>query len=178
MKCTTSTLAAAGILLITIAVSGSALAQGYDMGPRHMMGPGMMGYGQMPYGVYGGPCGHRGMMGNLSYLADELDLSEDQRKTIRDIASKSRAQARDLGEEMGKLRDQMDDMLDDKGYGADFDKLARRKGELIGQMIILKAKTHAQIEGVLTPEQKEQFRDYSDDCDEYGPHRGMRGYGW
>lgn len=178
MKRTTSTLTAAGILLITVASSGSALAQDYHMGPRHMMGPGMMGYGQMPCGPYGGPHGYRGMMGNLSYLADELDLSKEQRKSIRDITDKARAQARKLGEEMAGIRDQMDDMLDDKGYGADFDKLARRKGELIGQMIILRAKTRAQIEEVLTQEQKERFRDYNDGIDERGPGYGWRGYGW
>lgn len=178
MKRTTSTLAAAGILLITVAGSGSALAQDYYMGPRHMMGPGMMGHGPMHYGPYGGPYGHRGMMGHLSYLAEELELSDEQRKSIRDILDKTRAQARDLGDEMGKVRDQMDDLLDDKGYGADFDKLARREGELIGQMIILRAKTHAQIEGVLTPEQKERLRDYGDDFDEYGPGYGWRGHRW
>jgi Spy/CpxP family protein refolding chaperone len=174
MKCTTSSLVAAGFLLATVTVTGVALAHDYP-GPRHMdPDRGWMGHGQPPYG---GPYGHRGM-GNLSYLEEELDLSEEQRKTIRSIMDKSRAQTRDLGEEMAENRTQMDDMLDDKGYGADFDKLARRQGELIGEMIMLRAKTRAQIEGALTAEQKERFRDRAGDYCEHGPGRGWRGPGW
>jgi Spy/CpxP family protein refolding chaperone len=126
-----------------------------------------------------GPYGHRGM-GGISYLADELELSEEQRKKIRDITGKSRTQARDLGEKMAENRAQMDDMLEDKGYSADYDKLARSQGELIGQMIMLRAKTHAQVEGLLTQEQKDRLRDNADDgCDdERGPGYGWRAYGW
>jgi Spy/CpxP family protein refolding chaperone len=112
------------------------------------------------------------MDNNLSYLADELDLSKDQRKSIRDITDKARSKARELGDSMMENREQMDDVMEDKGYGADFDKLARRQGELIGQMIILRASTRAQIEGVLTAEQKEKFRDYDGDFCDRGPVRG------
>lgn len=175
MKRTTASLIAAGALFATVTITGIALANDDHPGPRHMdRDHGWSGYGQPPYG----PPGHRGM-GSLSYLAEELDLSKDQRKSVRDIMDKSRSQARDLGESMIENREQMDEALDDKGYGADFDKLARRQGELIGEMIILKAKTRAQIEGVLTAEQKEQFRDYAGDFCEDGPGHGWRGHaGW
>lgn len=169
MKRTTSSLIAAGVLLATVTVTGIALAHDNYTGPHHMeRDHGWMGYSQPPYG----PPGYRGMS-DLSYLAEELDLSKDQRKTIRDITDKSRSKARELGESMLENREQMDDLLDDKGYSADFDKLARRQGELIGEMIMLKAKTRAQIEGVLTADQKEKFRDNDGDFCEHGP-----GHGW
>lgn len=175
MKRTTSSLIAAGVLLATVTFTGVALADnGYD-GPRHM---------GRDHGWYGrhvpsyGPPGHvrGGMMGGLSYLADELDLSKEQREKIRDIVKKSRTQMRDLGESLGDNRDNMNEIFNEKGHGAEFDKLAHRQGELIGEMIILRAKTRAQIEGVLTAEQKERFRDYAGDVCEYGPGYGWRGH--
>lgn len=174
MKRTASSLIATGILLTATTLTGVALADDGYPGPRHM-GHGYQGSG---YGGPGyGPHGYRGM-GGLSSLTEELDLSKEQRKSIRDIMDKSRSRARELGESMIENREKMDDVLDDKGYGADFDKLARRQGELVGDMIMLREKTRAQIEGVLTAEQKERFRDYADDSCDRGPGFGWHGRGW
>jgi len=177
MKRTTTSLLTAGVLLAAVGLTGSALANDDYDNPHHMMGRDhCWQQGRGPF--YGGPPGHfRGDMGGLSSLADELDLSKEQRDKIRDLVRKSRTQLRDLGESLGDNRDDMEALLDDKGYGADFDKLARRQGELIGEMIILRAKTRAQIEGVLTPEQKERFRDAAGDFCETGPGPGWQ-RGW
>ncbi|MGE0372770.1 MAG: Spy/CpxP family protein refolding chaperone [Gammaproteobacteria bacterium] len=174
MNRNTSSLIATGVLLAAMTATGVALAHDGYPGPR-APGPeyGWFGYDRPHHG----PRGHHGMSG-LSYLAEELDLSTEQRKTIRDIMDKSRSQARELGESMVENREQMDEVLDDKGYGADFDKLARRQGELIGEMIMLRAKTRARIEGALTEEQRERFRDYAGDSCERGPGYGWRGHGW
>lgn len=180
MKHTPSSLIATGVLLAATIFTGMAFAHDDHDGPRHMghAYPGA-GYGGPGYWGPGyGPHGYRGM-GGLSYLADELDLGKDQRKSIRDIMDKSRSHARELGESMIENREKMGDVLDEKGYGADFDKLARRQGELIGEMIMLRAKTRAQIEATLTAEQKERFQDYADDFCGRGPGFGWRGGpGW
>ncbi|MBK9131407.1 MAG: Spy/CpxP family protein refolding chaperone [Gammaproteobacteria bacterium] len=174
MKRTASSLMATGVLLAATTLTGAAFAHADDSGPHHM-GHGYpgSGYGGPGYGPPSfGPHGYRGM-GGLSSLAEELDLSKEQRKSVRDIMDKSRSKARELGESMIENREKMDDVLDDKGYGADFDKLARHQGELVGEMIMLREKTRAQIEGVLTAEQKERFREYADDsCDR------DQGFGW
>ncbi len=174
MKRTTSSIIAAGILLAATTLTGVAFAHGDYPGPRHM-GHGYQGPGYGPPSF--GPHGYRDM-GGLSYLAEELDLSKEQRKTLRDIMDKSRSQTRDLGESMIENREKMDDVIDEKGYGADFDKLARRQGELIGEMIMLREKTRAQIEGALTDEQKARFRDRADDSCEHGPGYGRHNRGW
>jgi Spy/CpxP family protein refolding chaperone len=169
MKRTKASIIAAGVLLAAATATGMAYAYDDYPGPHHMgRGYGWMGDNPPFYG----PHGRHGMDHNLSYLADELDLSKDQRKSIRDITDKARSKSRELGESMIENREQMDDVMEDKGYGADFDKLARRQGDLIGQMIILRASIRAQIEGVLTAEQKEKFRDYDGDFCDRGPGRG------
>lgn len=179
MNRTTASLITACALLAATTLTGVAFAHDGYSGPRHM-GHGYQGsgYGGPGYGPPSfGPHGHHAM-GGLSSLAEKLDLSKEQRKSVRDIMDKSRSQARALGESMIENRERMDEVLDDKGYGADFDKLARQQGELIGEMIMLRESTRARIEGVLTAEQKERFRDYADDSCDRGPGFGWHGRDW
>ena len=117
--------------------------------------------------------GPRGMSGVAS-LADRLDLSKDQRKSIRKIMDDARAKTRELGEDMYRNREDMQDTLGDKGYGPEYDKLAHRQGDLIGNMMILRAKTRADVEAILDDDQKKEYRRLSHGF----PGHRFGGWGW
>lgn len=76
-----------GAAIAAAAIAGTALGQGYGMGPGMMgegMGPGMMGMGP-------------GMMGNYGPGYAALDLSEEQRRKIDAIE-------KDVHKQMFELR--------------------------------------------------------------------------
>jgi Spy/CpxP family protein refolding chaperone len=159
MKRTTNTLIAAAVLAAT-ATGTVGLANAHDgyrethhmassYGPRQDCdSPWRTGYG--PGGVVG-----------ASALADRLDLSKEQRKKIRDVMDKARAKSRELGEDMYRNREDMQDTMTDKGYGPEYDKLAHHQGELIGDMMVLRAKVRADVEAVLDDDQKKEYRKLS-----------------
>jgi Spy/CpxP family protein refolding chaperone len=161
MKHTTKTLLSTAILTASLGAGGFAFA--HDAYPgAHGMTPPMYGPWQdcnqprhMKYGPHG--------MGEISYLADKLDLSKDQRKVIRKIMDEERAKTRELGESMYENREDIEDLLGDNGYAPEYDKLARKQGEMIGEMMILRAKTQAQVVAVLDDEQKKVYRKFRDD---------------
>lgn len=88
-----------GAAIAVAAIAGTALAQGYGMGPGMMgdhmggMGPGMMGGGMGP-----------GMMGGYGAGYAALDLSDEQRKQIDAIEEDT---SRKQGELMGVMHKQM-----------------------------------------------------------------------
>ena len=127
---------------------------GYEMGPGRPYGEE---FGNMPYSMFGYQMYDR--RGYYSYLADRLDLSADQRKSIRDIFERSREDARKLRDAMLDNRVQLRDTLEAKGYGSQFEQLAKKQGELFGQMITLRGKARAQILNVLTEEQRKELKD-------------------
>jgi Spy/CpxP family protein refolding chaperone len=172
---------ATGLLACALSASTTVvLADGY-FGP--MFGPPPSyraydyGYGR-EYGRVPPVFDHRMFEGRdyYAYLADRLDLSDEQRRSVRDVLERARADARKLGETLRDNREQMRDNLEDKGYGPDFDRLAKKQGELIGQMISLRAKTRSQIMGVLSDGQKKALKDLRErrhHRDDYYDH-----YGW
>lgn len=120
-----------GAAIAVAAIAGTALAQGYGMGPGMMgdhmggMGPGMMGGGMGP-GMMGGGMGP-GMMGGYGAGYAALDLSDEQRKQIDAIEEDT----------------------------------SRKQGELMGvmhkQMFELRLEARKRIDAVLTPEQRKQL---------------------
>ncbi len=162
-------IAAAAIL------AGTALGQGYGMGPGMMgggygpgygMGPGMMGggygpgYGMGP-GMMGGGYGPGqgmgpGMMGGgygRGYAA--LDLSEDQRKKIdaiqEDVWRRQGALMGAMHAQAGRMHD--DSGKDDAAARAAFDTMAT----MHKQMFETRLEARKRIDAVLTPEQRKQL---------------------
>lgn len=160
-------MAAAGIAAL---MAGSALAQGpgYGYGPgpgygpgygRGMLGegygPGMMGRGYGGYGPGMGPGAGYDRGGGLA----SLNLSDEQRDKIFAIQEENRA--KNWGT-MGKLRSETFKL---RGmYNADkldANALAdqqKKVDELRREMLKSRVETHKQVEGVLTPEQRKQWR--------------------
>lgn len=162
MKHMAFSLLVAGLLLAAVIATGAAVAHDHYPGPRHAPAAyGWMDYDSMPrgpHGFYGGDPSH----------LEELDLSTDQKKAIRDILAQTRSKARDLGESLVDNQEEIRDAVSDKGYGPEVEKLAQRQGELIGNMIALRAKTRSQINGVLDEDQKKKLKE----------HHGERRHYW
>ena len=131
---------------------------GYGMGPGMMggyggnygMGPGMMGgYGGYHMGGYG--------LGPIY----RLNLTDDQRKQVDGIQDGLRKKNWDL---MGKMQDEASKL---SGIGADKrDRPAilaanKRMFELRQQMLENRLDAQDKIEGLLTPQQKEQLQKFA-----------------
>ncbi|HSD54188.1 MAG TPA: Spy/CpxP family protein refolding chaperone [Burkholderiales bacterium] len=119
---------------------------GYGMGPGMMMGgwgPGMMGFGG-------------GMMGGLW----QLDLTDAQRQQILKIQDDVRRKNWDL---MGKTLDEDSKLRDAYASSGKRDRAAivaayKRIGDLRQQRIENSLEAAEKIEGVLTPQQRDQLK--------------------
>ena len=150
--------------LISIAVAaaailaGTALAQGYGMGPGMMggqgpgygMGPGMMGGGYGP-GQGMGP----GMMGDYGPGYAALNLTDEQRKKIDAIQEEVWSKQ---GALMGRMHAQSYRMHD---FGKGDDATARKAYDEMAaahkQMFETRLEARKRIDAVLTPEQRKQL---------------------
>lgn len=147
---------------------GNGPATGYGMGPGMMggygggygMGPGMMGgYGMGP-GMMGGYGGYH-MDGYGLGPIYRLNLTEDQRKQVDGIQDGLRKKNWDL---MGKMQDEASKL---SGLAADKrDRPAilaanKRMFELRQQMLENRLDAQDKIEGLLTPQQKEQLQKFA-----------------
>lgn len=136
-----------------LALASSVFAQGPGYGPGYGpgmtgggMGPGMMGPGMMGGYGYGGP------------LA-ALTLADEQREKILAIQEENRRKNWDT---MGKLREEMfrlrglyfADQLDPQVYA----EQQKKVDDLRREMIVSRLQARNQIEQVLNPEQRRQFR--------------------
>lgn len=142
-----------GAVIAVAAIAGTALAQGYGMGPGMMdggMGPGMM-------GGYGPGRGMEpGMMGGGYGPYAGLELTDEQRKKVDAIQEDV---WRKQGELMGAMHAQgyrmheTFDGKDDAAARAAFDTMAT----MHKQMFELRLEARKRIDAVLTPEQRKQI---------------------
>ncbi|HEY0844374.1 MAG TPA: Spy/CpxP family protein refolding chaperone [Noviherbaspirillum sp.] len=148
----TTTLAALATALV-LSVSAHAQPGGYGMGPG-MMG----GYGMGP-GMMGGPGVGHGMMGfGPGWIASLPDLTREQRDKIAGIQKELRQKQWPL---MEKMHDEFD--AQNPYRGGKFDEQAARKGyetveKLHRQMFENMLDAQKRIDGVLTPQQREQLQ--------------------
>lgn len=140
---------------------GPGMMGGYGMG----MGPGMMGGCGMSMGMSPGTMGGygtgmgAGMMGGTAGGAWMPDLNESQRTELTKIQDESRKRHWEL---MGRMQDEMAKMRDAM-WGGKRDRTAivaalDRMHEIRKQGVAQMLDTTDRVEGLLTPEQREQFR--------------------
>ena len=131
--------------------ASTALAQGPGYGPGY--GPGMMGGYGPGYGY--GP----GMMRGYGDGPAALNLTQEQSDKIAAIQEDNRRKNWDT---MGQLRSEMftlrrmynGDSIDPKA----FSEQQKKVDDLRRQMITSRLETRKQIDSVLTPEQRKQFK--------------------
>jgi len=171
MKAKLSLIAAALALAASCALAqpgpgyGPGSGYGPGGGPGGNYGPGMMGgygYGPGMMGGYGyGPGYGRGMMGGGYGALASLKLTPEQSEKIAAIREESRK--KNWGA-MGEMRSEMfklqrlfsADTLDTKAVT----EQQKKVDALRMQMLTSRLESQKQIEAVLTPEQRKQFREF------------------
>ena len=139
-------------VLATVMVSPAALAQG----PGYGYGPGMMGGGMMSGPMMGGGPGY-----GRGPLVAALNLSDEQREKIFAVQEENRRKTWDT---MGQMRAEMfrlrsmsfADKIDAKVYS----EQQKKVDDLRRQIIASRIESRNQIEQILTPEQRKQFRSF------------------
>ncbi len=120
-------------LLVTLLFAGAALAGPHGVGP------------------HGGP----DLARMLGHMSAELDLSAEQRETVRRALEARRDEIRTLH---GQLRANHRELRDldptDPGYQTLANSLAQRQGELTTRMALLRSETHAEVMAVLEEDQQ------------------------
>ena len=109
----------------------------------------------------GGPGGHhRGdhQGDRIMHVIKKLDLTEEQRETIRSIKSESRDQMQAKRDEMQKIRQ----ALREQSRAVEFDankvrELADAKSKIMADITVQKIQDMHQVRKQLTPEQLEKF---------------------
>lgn len=115
-----------------------------------------------PHGGPGG-CddGHPGMgFGDrVEHMARRLDLSKEQRDSLRAVEDKYRPQLRALRDRMMDNRKALADVAPGD---AKLRELADAQGKTMAEMIVLRAQIRAETDKVLTDAQREQMRQWRD----------------
>lgn len=119
--------------------------------------PGGRAHGGAGMGMGAGPMTMPGMMhpGMFERMADELDLTTEQREKIRGYFEAARPGMQELAAKQRANAEQlMDAKPDDPKYASIVQKASQEAGALTTQMVQQGAQVRAQVYGVLTPEQR------------------------
>lgn len=143
---------------------------------RQGMGYGPMGQGYMGYGHMGSR--RMGMMGMGYGFLSSLDLSNEQRATIRNIHKEMRSQKFSLQDKIAELSDELhtlykEDKPNAKKVGAVYKKIFNLKQQQIELGITIKNKTY----DVLNKKQKEKLKALKSSGTNYRSYKGMYGRG-
>lgn len=147
-----ATLPIAFVAALGIALPLSASA--HPHGPGHP-GQGHPGYGHHGPGHYGSP--PQMWSHGPGDWRDEYDqrkdvrskLSAEQRAGLRTLHEEARPALRALREELRENGEALRQSLSADGYSSEVERLARRQGELIGQMIAQRAQVEARARELL-----------------------------
>lgn len=161
---------ASTLLLVSVASTDVVAFQGPHMGPGPGHGPGHA-FGR------GGRGGDRGAMGPGFFrrLADRLALTDQQLEQIEALYTEHREAHAPLREELRALRGQLRDLTADGAFfqnEVQVTETAQAIAQLEAQAIVDRARLHARIYELLTPEQRDELQDLRD---LFGGPRGRRG---
>ena len=83
-----------------------------------------------------------------------LDLTEEQKTQVKALTDAARTESKPIQQQLEQAREQLRAAIES---GGDLQVLATQQGELTGQLVLIQAKTQAQIYALLTPEQKDKL---------------------
>jgi protein CpxP len=123
--------------LLLVMTSGAAIAQEFDGSPAMR-------------GGYGHP------QRMLEHLSRRLDLDETQQQAVKNIVEAATPEMDALRDRARKNRDAVRDLVvSDPDYDAKLSNLARENGELATIATLLHGRLRAEIDALLSPEQRE-----------------------
>jgi len=103
-------------------------------------------------------CGIEGK--RMERMTDKLNLTDAQQQKLQQIHDKARPQLEEIGKQMRENRQALFGLdTQAAGYEDKVAKLARERGKLVEQMVVLRAKQRAERDAVLTAEQRTQARE-------------------
>lgn len=102
----------------------------------------------------------RGPEEMLSRMTEKLGLDATQEQSVRDLMEAARPQFDSLRDRSRANRDAIRDLdVNDPGYDSTLKELATESGQLATEMTLLHGRLRAEINAVLTPEQRQQLAD-------------------
>lgn len=113
------------------------------------------------HGSFGGARGGGKLFASsfqLAYLARHLDMTDEQKAQLREVLEAARPEADRLAEAMIDNREAMKAFRESDSLSeAEIRQVADQQGKVVADMMVLHARVHSQIRGILTPEQFERF---------------------
>ncbi len=127
-------------VLVVLTVLGLSTAAVYAAGPRH--------------GIMGGPM-LGGQLFHMMRLADELELSKEQRTEVDRIIDAARPRAREYVYALGDGRDALGALSEE----TEFDEprvraLAEEHARSLAELMVIGLRLSAEVNAVLSPEQR------------------------
>jgi len=113
-----------------------------------------------PHGEGMGPGGHGGPMRMLR----ELDLSDDQRQQIRALFEE--VDSNGVPARLRQARESLHDAIESGADESTLRQQASQLGEVEGDAAVERARVHARIQEILTPEQKKELEQLKEDAKE------------
>ncbi|MEJ2455977.1 MAG: Spy/CpxP family protein refolding chaperone [Candidatus Thiodiazotropha sp.] len=110
-------------------------------------------------------CDHDGRQTPMAALSRLDGLTDEQKTQLRQIRQEARDTFRELRDQMRDNRSDLRDAMMDKSDLETIRTLAKKQGDQVARMIVLRAEIRDKVNGVLTEEQRQQLAD-------------MRGKGW
>ena len=109
---------------------------------------------------------HAGMMGQgikgegrfLDRMADRLELSPEQRSSVKAALEKSKPQMTAIKEKMRTNRKALRELGRDGSDDSRVQALARERGDLVASLVIERSKIRSDIQQILTDTQREQIK--------------------
>lgn len=160
--------------LALVLAGGAAYAVASSDGCREGRGI----WGKDNHSKYEKHSGGKGMMSArmLEKLDWELELSGEQRDQIRSLMKDKYDAKGDQRQQMKDLRQSMKDLDPaSPGYKSEVSKLADQQADAVRQRVLDHAGTYADIYGILTPEQQQEFKELKE---KWSSARGKRSGGW
>lgn len=103
-------------------------------------------------------------------LAGLEGLSDEQKTQLKQIRRETRDAMNDIRDEMRDVKNALRDAMADNAELDNIQALAKKQGEQLAKMIVLRAETRDKMKSVLTDEQRAQFDAMRPSGDGFGKH--------
>ncbi len=153
-----------GLLALTASAGTYALAQNTNADPRPFIGRGLGSGGPMGPGRRGpggpgtgGPMGPEGPLGMLRMMGPRLGLTDAQKDQIKNLAETRRDEWKGLADRARAAHEALHDVI--TAETVDEALIRQRSAEVAAieaDLAVARARTHAEVWQILTPEQKAQ----------------------